>query len=396
MAPGTLVLFLFVFEAIFVATFVLTLPRTLGQFVSVVLLTVMTFCLQQAFSSWCQNGSIKALALPFLFMQLGSALDLLFLSHASPKDLRHAHRDGTDRLLSWSAVGQIRKALVLLWNWRRIGTKWEVKTIPWSPINAKAAPSRGEFLRGRLLTFLVAYLLMDLITFMPPPDAQLITVQKQALFSRLSELSPEELISRVMLTCATGFSAFVQITLLHSAVSFAAVAIGLGKPAEYPPMFGSFLESYTLRRFWGITWQQTLRRSTTQAGHFTSQLLQLQFGTTLYSLVLLVTAFQVSAVIHIFTDVGLGVLASERGAYWFFTIQPFGIIFETAAKAIYHRHLPLKLNPVAESVLGYTWVLAFLTWSAPTWAYPIMRQVGKGDRDPMVPLSVIQWILSRS
>lgn len=77
--------------------------------------------------------------------------------------------------------------------------------------------------------------------------------------------------------------------------------------------------------------------------------------------------------------------ADERFASeWFYVLQAVGIAFEDAMQAMTaHIHIPISIR----RVVGYLWVLMFLSWSTPICSYPSMRV---GDIGQMVPFSVAE------
>lgn len=81
----------------------------------------------------------------------------------------------------------------------------------------------------------------------------------------------------------------------------------------------------------------------------------------------LLLAFYISGLLHYLTDIGLGLRGNESGAVLFFCLQPLGMMIEAAVQTV--PGLPASVR----RVIGYLWVVAFMAWSVPVWAYPQMR-----------------------
>ena len=45
--------------------------------------------------------------------------------------------------------------------------------------------------------------------------------------------------------------------------------------------------------------------------------------------------------------------------------------------------------------LGYVWVLLFLSWSTPVWAYPSVRRAGSGPNERVLRYSVVAWLTGK-
>ena len=63
-------------------------------------------------------------------------------------------------------------------------------------------------------------------------------------------------------------------------------------------------------------------------------------------------------------------------------------MLEDATQAIYRsfREEKAGVSPWAARALGYLWVVAWLVWTTPIWAYPSMQR-DKGER--ILPFSLI-------
>lgn len=87
--------------------------------------------------------------------------------------------------------------------------------------------------------------------------------------------------------------------------------------------------------------------------------------------------FLVSGCMHLITDMGASIPISESGALRFFCTQVLGIMLEDGAQEIYRR---VRGKPGSLTrIVGYLWVLAFLSWSTAAWQYPAILITKKED-----------------
>ncbi|KAH7408179.1 membrane bound O-acyl transferase family-domain-containing protein [Phaeosphaeria sp. MPI-PUGE-AT-0046c] len=223
----------------------------------------------------------------------------------------------------------------------------------------------------------------------PPPNAtELFSEQRIRFFSRLGEVSREELAVRV-----TGsFVYWCNIyAVLHGLFSFAAVlsvGLGLSKIENWKPLFGSLRDATSLRGFWGKFWHQSLRDNLYEPATFLSdKVLRLSPG-ILARYTKLFMAFLISGLMHAFAEVATGLDLQHGAAVRFFCTQATGIILEDAAIAIFSHGKRTK-GTVSSSLLcslGYIWVVCFMAWSTPAWFYP---DAVRGPKVPFLPFSLV-------
>jgi hypothetical protein len=155
---------------------------------------------------------------------------------------------------SQSGLGGTFTAWCLLFNLRNVNTSWSIKGLPaFSSDHPEYVPNKGEFLGKRLAHILVTYLALDAIfAFLPAPNLEIdVPEYKQALFSRIGDITLEEIIARPITVLISAFSIYGIFTIAYNTASVTAVLFGGSEPRNWPPLFGSFREAYTLRRFWG-------------------------------------------------------------------------------------------------------------------------------------------------
>lgn len=152
-----------------------------------------------------------------------------------------------------SAHERIAFAMSTLLNFRFVGTPYQVKNVPpFSGHDLQHVPGRGKFLRQTAITAITSYLMLDALTSAADPDltAKYLSMRNISLFSRFEDVSVKELGMRLSATISLGISMSCVQRGIYSLAAFIAVACGLSNPSSWPPLYGSVLEAYTIRRFW--------------------------------------------------------------------------------------------------------------------------------------------------
>ena len=58
-------------------------------------------------------------------------------------------------------------------------------------------------------------------------------------------------------------------------------------------------------------------------------------------------------------------------------------MIEDAVQEVYRlvgtKNASRSRTPIWAKMIGYVWVVAFLAWSTPAWAYPIIRTINKEE-----------------
>ena len=132
------------------------------------------------------------------------------------------------------------------------------------------------------------------------------------------------------------------------------------------------------------SWHQAARNNLEGLARFiTFSILHLPKGTLAARYSNIFFAFLISGITHVGAD-RPGALGAERsGSLPFFCAQAVGIMLEDAVQEVYRRVRVQDTSqshpPIWAKVLGYIWVIAFLAWSTPSWAYPIIRTINKEE-----------------
>ncbi|KAJ6483624.1 membrane bound O-acyl transferase family-domain-containing protein [Mycena vitilis] len=163
---------------------------------------------------------------------------------------------------------------------------------------------------------------------------------------------------RVVGTAAWALGAASAMSAAHCAASILCVALGVSRPQDWPPLFGSLADAASVRTFWARGWHQLLRRSLCAHAKFISnKILRLPDGTVASSCTEICSAFALSGLVHYMGEsVPMG--HGHSGSLIFFGIQPAAIAFETLLRALFNR-TGVVLPTTARKALGYVWVFGW-------------------------------------
>lgn len=145
-------------------------------------------------------------------------------------------------------------------------------------------------------------------------------------------------------------------------------------------------------------WHQGLRQILSSPARFTTYtILGLRKGGLLGRYTFIFLTFLLSGLLHICSDLTAGHSWRVSGGMRFFCVQTLGIMLEDAVQAAYRALQRFtakgpKRNEVSslERAVGYLWVLVWMMWSVPAYAYPSARR-NKGEG--VLPFSLLEGIL---
>lgn len=232
-------------EAVFLGLFAFIVTgtnarSTFNRAAGLVTLCALTLLLETSLVPLCQGVDRPhwaATIASLLWVQYLSASELVLVSRVHAKQLLRLRRG---RFQAGSA------AVGLLWNMRRIRTPWQVKNVPFTPVNQ----NRASFVFKRGAVTLMAYSFVDAVVSMPLPEAVMVRTDKATLFS-IHQLDVGDLIFRFSTTAGYWITTGILNFFMTNVGVIAAVSLGLSSPDDCPPLYGSFSEAYTIRRFWG-------------------------------------------------------------------------------------------------------------------------------------------------
>jgi len=112
-------------------------------------------------------------------------------------------------------------------------------------------PSRYKFLLQHILVVVIAYQL-DKQRNKLPNDVDYVDIiyPKEQFFRRLPDVTLKDLKVRLYMVLYSLGGTWCDFNLAHSACALVAVGIFNDTVSNWPPLFGSVRDAYTMRRFW--------------------------------------------------------------------------------------------------------------------------------------------------
>ncbi|KAI8990714.1 membrane bound O-acyl transferase family-domain-containing protein [Trametes punicea] len=267
-------------------------------------------------------------------------------------------------------------------NVRLIGWNSQVANLP----PPTASGSRGEFLRHRSLHALRCLLYLDLAESY---------MHLQPLFPLLgTDAFPtgwRGFVMRFQCLFASYVMIYAMMNLGHLLVVIFSVATGFfgGNLEDWRPGFGNWTDAYTVRRFWGRTWHQSLRRNFTITSRALTNALGFKKGTNASSYTQLYTAFALSGLIHVGGDVMCGPPYVDKSLV-FFLANAVAITFEDAVIAMGRRFLNLGPGPTRwMKWVGYIWVVTWFYIVAPLHVDWMLHLPG-AIHEELLPFSIVR------
>ncbi|PWY92984.1 hypothetical protein BO94DRAFT_615640 [Aspergillus sclerotioniger CBS 115572] len=279
-------------------------------------------------------------------------------------------------------------------NARCIGTPDQVRNIYPSHHQGRAA-----FLYRTAGFAILSYVFLDFFGIMEDPEIgnRFLVASRVPIFRRLSELTAEEVIIRILFTASTAVALVSIQGGIYNLFAFTSVLSGFSEPQEWPSFYGSLSDAYSLRRVWSRVWHQcNTHKFRAIARYLTRDVLGFSSGTLKGQYAQVLTVFAVSSVMHLLIDLSAGVSISKSGALQFFGTQALGIVVEDLVSRMYSALRGLSPNrsvSKGERFLGFLWVGGFLVWSLPSYIYPLLYRTNMGENDCVVPVSIIGSLL---
>lgn len=179
---------------------------------------------------------------------------------------------------------------------------------------------------------------------------------------------------------------YCLLQLQYTLLAIFCVAVGLSESGDCPPLFGNWRDSYTLRRFWGRTWHQMLRRYFASIGKSLAGWLGFQPGSNLSSYTQLYAAFIISATQHLIGDIMVG-KGYTGWSFQFYLAQAVAITAEDAMIALARRAGINKPTSITR-IIGYIWVFVWFTAMMPPYVdSQVAAGLHVGEPFPISPTS---------
>ncbi|PCH37569.1 hypothetical protein WOLCODRAFT_146720 [Wolfiporia cocos MD-104 SS10] len=256
-------------------------------------------------------------------------------------------------------------SLCVLNNRRGVGWNCQVAIVPPRP-----SGSRRQFVRERLLKIFRLYIPLDFIQLY--------------VLSIRPETSPQ----RWIYGLGRLSTMMICMEAQTSIISIVAVVTRFSEPQDWPAVFGKLSDAYTVRRFWGRTYHQNVRRYTASWGKRACRLLGLQPGSWASAHMQLFVGFSLSCLMHCAGD--LMVRPSIFGASSaYFAAQAAVIALEDVVVAAARRRIVVPVG--VARFAGYAWVVLWLGVSTP-WLFNWTVKAGVVD-SRRLPFSILEALI---
>ncbi|KPM35405.1 hypothetical protein AK830_g11153 [Neonectria ditissima] len=235
--------------------------------------------------------------------------------------------------------------------------------------------ARVRFLAAKLVRAMLAYLALDaVVLFASNTEAP----REWAWDTKsLARISFQEFFM--------GTTVFSTMTLQFEITAAISVGLGLSRPEDWPPLFGSILDCYKVANVWGTFWHGYIRQPALGFSRAMIDFFGIPKGSTMAYLAHLTTAFLISAFFHILSlfVVCPGYISPKTlilDMTRFFMMQPLGTIVETLVLQHCHEHASTRklvtmkqgirypqtyqrLSSVTNYAIGYLWVVLWFTFT---------------------------------
>ncbi|KAF5862107.1 hypothetical protein ETB97_012091 [Aspergillus alliaceus] len=381
----------------------LTPSQSVVRSMAAVIVIALAYSLQKRITESSLDTRAGGPMVAMSWVSVLNAIDMLVLSRVSYEaqvewERKRSGGKAVKEADSHSPKSTLRSRL--LWsqnigfNFRRINTPWQIARLPvFDKANPEYVPSRLKFVLQGILKVCVSFSLLHLCTIDPsdprvPGIIEKLSDSKTVLAPWSHGTSAQGILTQAIITLSFGIVCRSAITGMYTLAAVLLVALGIYDPAEWPPVFNSLTEAWSLRRLWGTAWHQTLRTLLVSNADFISfSVLRIPSKSLWACYPRLLFAFTVSGFVHMGMDLAFGVPRAQTGAVWFFCLQAVGVIFESLIQSLFRAQIE-RMSPVLKRAIGYAWVALFLLWVTPVWLNPIMLRLYKDGQRLMSPFLV--------
>lgn len=233
----------------------------------------------------------------------------------------------------------------------------------------------------KIILFIIAKPLLascTLVSFSPSREPII-----RRLFLRT--VTTHDILLRLFFSSMWILDSVAQLEASHALLSILFVAIlRVDEPEEWPPLFGSPFEAYTLRRFWGRFWHQLFSPIAIAWAELLLSSLFSQMPLWFKKVFISLFVFAMSGSAHAIIAWRVGETAVRRDVFFFLGCF-LGISFEVFVCRIWPTpwrvYLRWRLGSslgfaeVLCRTLGYLWVMGFFAWLTPRLMYPKIYEV---------------------
>ncbi|RDW86621.1 wax synthase family protein [Aspergillus mulundensis] len=188
-------------------------------------------------------------------------------------------------------------------------------------------------------------------------------------------LSPHQLQVRAIMSVQWIWRAYFFLEFYHSLLAIVFVAIlRFDDAEEWPPLFGSPMNAYSVRKFWGRFWHQLTIPTYIFYARLVSKYVVVRPDSNLEKTVIAFLVFTISGLSHSLVGLALGDAALFRDVLFFemcfLAAAGETLVLKSYSKVLGSLNWTWPLSRMARRVAGMLWVFAFFFCVAPLWIYP--------------------------
>ena len=176
-------------------------------------------------------------------------------SSAKSAGKKPLERQRSKKAAETGVLGRLYWGAAHAYNGRFLDTPWEVPNVPpFSRQDPSWVPSRGQYLRRRAVLFVVNLLVLDLLTRpkgTPEMDTAMFAAEKVGFFSRLGQVSVDEVMVRYFSSGMFYLVVYVFFQTAHTFMAIVMVGLGISEVKVWRPFIGSLWDAWSVRQFWG-------------------------------------------------------------------------------------------------------------------------------------------------
>ncbi|KAF4830797.1 Acetyltransferase TRI7 [Colletotrichum tropicale] len=281
-------------------------------------------------------------------------------------------------------VHKLRGVIGLMFNLRGIGTPWQISRINPAPQSLDKHTENGKLRKGpwvarQLQIIFWQYLFLD-FTYLSsldtsPEDAEkLFGPGKEFLYINANA---EQWGARVAVGLISWLApARVTMDIVYRVLSVVSVLGGMASPEDWPPLFGSIWDAYTIRAFW--------------SNYICRDLLRLLRPSRLERYLNIALVFMGSGLVHVMLDTFCWEPSLKAPTLAFFGSFAVAIMIEDGVQEVWRRFAGVedsKKVRLLHKIVGYFWVSTWLTVTSPWYLYHAVRQ--PVDVKWLVPFSIL-------
>ncbi|KAF6763428.1 membrane bound O-acyl transferase family-domain-containing protein [Ephemerocybe angulata] len=240
--------------------------------------------------------------------------------------------------------------------------------------------SRSAFLLQRTMHFLLNFFLLDILNTI---------AHRIPLLLPSSSLNPRPWRAyELPLTLLHAAMIYVGLNIMYDSYTVLSVGLGCTGVDEWPWLFGSPADAWSVKRFWGKLWHQLMRNHLTSTSTYIVESLPPPFRPASQRTkwpIQVKIIFLLSGLLHLAGEhhalrslpgVDMSTSSILGGIFMTFALQPFGLFLEHLFCRFCRACLGHMGPPnLLEKALGYLWVLAWFSFSM---SFYTRRMMGAG------------------